>query len=108
MDRNRLKAMDETACGKMMEPYGDRWAAFGWRVREIDGHDMGQIMAALDWATGTDDAPCAIIANTVKGKGVSFMENRPEFHNGILTDDQYVTAVAELEARLNHLREEAE
>jgi transketolase len=106
VDRNRLKAMDETACGKMMEPYADRWRGFGWRVREIDGHDMAQVVEALDWADGDPSTPSVIIANTVKGKGVSFVEGNADFHNGTMTDAQFAQAIQELTAHLNALREE--
>jgi transketolase len=107
VDRNRLKGMDETACGKNMEPYADRWRSFGWAVREIDGHDMTQIVSALDWATAYADGPALVIANTIKGKGISFIEGRPEFHNAALTQEQISQAVFELEANLNRLQEES-
>ncbi len=99
MDRNRLKAMDETACGKSLDPLGDRWAAFGWAVREIDGHHMETICDALDWAT-QQDRPAAIIANTVKGKGVSFFEGQAKFHNSAVTEAQLQQALGELKAAM--------
>jgi transketolase len=107
VDRNRLKAMDETACGKMMEPYGDRWRGFGWEVKEIDGHDMGQIIEALNWADTNESTPSMIVANTIKGKGLSFIEGKAQYHNGLLTDEQYALAIQELEANLSRLQEEA-
>lgn len=100
VDLNGLKAMDEVACSKPLEPLAARWAAFGWAVREIDGHDMRQICRALDWAGGLASAPGVIVARTVKGKGVSFMEGQPAFHNAVLAAEQHAQAVAELEARL--------
>lgn len=106
IDWNGLKAMDETSRGKLMEPMADRWAAFGWRVREIDGHDMAQICGALDWGDESDAVPSLIIAHTVKGKGISFIEGKPEFHNAALTNEQIEQAIAELEARLRQAREE--
>ena len=107
VDQNGLKAMDATACGKPLEPLAKRWAAFGWAVREIDGHDMGQICKALDWASGLREGPGVIIAHTVKGKGVSFIENQPGFHNAALTPEQCEQALAELEARLHSMEEAA-
>jgi len=104
IDWNGLKAMDETSCGKSMEPMADRWAAFGWRVREIDGHDMGQVCDALDWGDENTTVPSLIIAHTVKGKGISFIEGKPQFHNAALTDGQSEQAIAELEAQLNEVR----
>jgi transketolase len=106
IDWNGLKAMDETSRGKLMESMADRWAAFGWRVREIDGHDMAQICHALDWGDGSHTVPSLIIAHTVKGKGISFIEGKPQFHNAALTDEQIEQAMAELEAQLSQAREE--
>lgn len=106
IDWNGLKAMDETSRGKLMESMADRWAAFGWRVREIDGHDMAQICDALDWGDGSRTVPSLIIAHTVKGKGISFMEGKPQFHNAALTEEQIGEAMAELEAQLSQAREE--
>jgi transketolase len=100
VDKNGLKAMDETMCGKELPPLIDRWTSFGWVATEIDGHDIAAICRALDWATEQDDAPAVIIANTVKGKGVSFVENQAGFHNAPMEDDQLVAALAELEAKL--------
>ncbi|MCD6518620.1 MAG: transketolase [Anaerolineae bacterium] len=106
IDGNGLKAMDEPSCAKLMEPMAQKWAAFGWYVREIDGHDMDQICQALDWAEENADAPSMIIAHTVKGKGISFIEGRPEFHNAPLTEEQLQKAIAELEANLRELEED--
>jgi transketolase len=100
IDRNRLKAMDATECGKALDPLGERWTSFGWAVKEVDGHDMGALCDALDWADGQVHQPSMIIAQTVKGKGVSFMAGQPGFHNAAITEDQYRQAVAELELAL--------
>jgi transketolase len=106
IDANGLKAMDETACGKIMEPIGDRWVAMGWRAREIDGHDMAAICDALDWAKTGGSMPSAIVAHTVKGKGISFIEGQAAYHNAALTPEQIEQALAGLEASLNRLRGE--
>jgi transketolase len=98
VDQNSLKAMDAIYCGKPLRPLSERWAAFGWAVQEIDGHDMGQICRALDWAAGLTEQPGLILAHTVKGKGVTFMENQVGFHNATLSAEQYAAALAELEA----------
>jgi transketolase len=100
IDKNGLKASDATASAKPLEPLAKRFTAFGWAVREIDGHDMGKICRALDWASAQTEAPSAIVACTVKGKGVSFMENQAGFHNAALTPEQYEQALTELEAHL--------
>jgi transketolase len=61
---------------------------------------MAEICAALDWASSQEGEPAVIVAHTVKGKGVSFLENQPGFHNSALNDEQYAKAVEELEANL--------
>lgn len=76
-----------------MEPLAAKWRAFGWEAREIDGHDFKQIIDGLAPVSGK---PLAVIAHTVKGKGVSFMENNPEYHGVAPTADEVVKALAEL------------
>jgi len=98
IDRNGLKAMDSPDSAKSVEPMAERWRAFGWQVREIDGHDMIDICEGLDWAQTNSDNPSLLIAHTIKGKGVSFMEGQPAYHNAMLTPEQMELAVAELEA----------
>ena len=77
-----------------------RWAAFGWHVIEIDGHDVDAIVSAYDEADTIQGQPTVIIANTVKGKGVPFAENQAGFHNGALSPEQYTTALGELDAKI--------
>ena len=98
IDNNGLKAMDACTCGKRLEPLAKRWAHFGWQVREIDGHDMSQICQALDWATTVERSPTVILAHTVKGKGISFIENQAGFHNASMNSRQFSQAIAELDA----------
>jgi transketolase len=106
VDWNGLKAMDETVCGKTMEPQADRWRACGWRAREIDGHDMADLVEALDWAyEGPGDIPSVLIAHTVKGKGISFIEHRAAFHNAALTPEQIDQALREIKEALIRARE---
>lgn len=81
-------------------PLGDvlaKWEAFGWTVIEIDGHDMRRIDEAFTQAAATSGAPTIIIAHTVKGKGVSFMENTADFHGMAPSDEQLQLALDELE-----------
>jgi len=73
-----------------------KWTSFGWNTIVIDGHDMGQIVDAFAQARQVTDRPTAIVANTVKGKGVSFMENNPGFHGVAPTPDEVEQALAEL------------
>ncbi len=73
-----------------------KWTAFGWRVLEMDGHDMRQILATLAAAAEGDGRPTAVIAHTTKGKGVSFMENRYYWHTRIITPEEFAIAMADL------------
>jgi len=98
VDSNRLQIDGPVADIKSMEQIGDRFAAFGWHVVEIDGHDIAAIMAALAEARNTQGRPTVIVARTVKGKGVSFMENRVGWHGTAPKPDQVQAAVAELDA----------
>ncbi len=80
-----------------MQPLAEKWRAFGWNVLEIDGHDMEQIVNALESAKDSNQGkPTVIIARTVKGKGVSFMENVVEWHSGAPTDAELEQALAEI------------
>ena len=98
--------MDETACSKLLDPLPTRWASFGWAVTDIDGHDMAAICEALDWADAQKRQPAVIIANTVKGKGVSFLEGQAGYHNAPMDEDQFQRAVDELEAALAPVEDE--
>ena len=96
VDRNRLQANGRT---KERFDTGDimaKFLSFGWHVIEINGHDMREILSALDEAETVKGVPTAIIANTVKGKGVSFAENVVGYHNGMLTEETYRQALQEL------------
>ena len=79
-----------------LDPLVDKWRAFNWSVHEIDGHDVGHILAALTLARGNVFAPTAILANTIKGKGVSFMEDQHKWHGRIPNREEAVAALAEL------------
>jgi transketolase len=74
----------------------DRWSAFGWEVLEMDGHDMESILDTTAKVDKTNGQPKAIIAHTVKGKGVSYMENDFTWHSRVPTDDELATAMREL------------
>jgi transketolase len=106
VDRNRLQAMGPVAERFDTNPVADKWKGFGWNVLTIDGHDIQQIDAAFDRAEATKGVPTVIIAETVKGKGVSFAENVVGFHNGALTHEQYIQACRELDDRLAALNEQ--
>lgn len=103
VDRNRLQAMGPVAERFDTNPVAEKWAGFGWNVITIDGHDIKAIDEALDKAEATKGVPTVIIAETTKGKGVSFAENVVGFHNGALTREQYEQACKELDDRLASL-----
>ena len=96
VDRNGIQNDRFTDDVMKLEPLADKWRAFGWRVFETDGHDMREILGALQQASDTRDQPSMIIAKTVKGKGVSFMENNPAFHGAAPNQDEYDKAMREL------------
>ncbi|WP_069998533.1 transketolase [Cellulosilyticum sp. I15G10I2] len=96
IDRNRLQAMGPVVNRLNSNPLPGKWESFGWNVIEIDGHNMGEILTALDRADTVKDQPTVIIANTIKGKGVSFAENVVGYHNGMLTEETYKQALEEL------------
>jgi transketolase len=80
VDYNRIQLDGFVKDIMELEPLTDKWKAFGWHVIEIDGHDFAAVRKALEEAEATKGKPSVIIAHTVKGKGVSFMENNPKFH----------------------------
>jgi transketolase len=94
VDRNRLQQGARTEDTNHLEPLAEKWAAFGWNVIEVDGHDHAQLLAA--YQADPAGRPTAVIARTVKGKGVSFMEDRVEWHHKVPTDEQVSQAIAEL------------
>lgn len=79
-----------------VDPLADKWRAFGWEVREIDGHDMAQVVATLDALPLDERRPTALVAHTVKGKGVGFAEDTYVWHSNSVNDDIYARALAEL------------
>jgi transketolase len=95
VDRNRIQQGDFTESIIRMDPMAEKWAAFGFHVLEVDGHDHGALLSAFD-AAFFKGKPTCIVANTVKGKGVSFAENRPAWHHGVPTREQLREAAAEL------------
>jgi transketolase len=79
-----------------LEPLGDKWRAFGWHVIELDGHNIPALQTAFAEADATKGKPTCIIANTIKGKGVSFMENNPKFHGAAPSKEEFEKAMLEL------------
>jgi len=98
VDRNKQMMTSFTEETVVMEPYMDKWTSFGWNVVEADGHDMAQLVEALDnLPPAQSDRPTCIICNTVKGKGVSFMERNLGWHAGSLIDEDMNKALLDVE-----------
>jgi transketolase len=103
VDVNGLQLDGSTEQIMPMEPLDDKWRAFGWNVLKIDGHDMEQIADALEQAKRTAGKPTMILAKTVKGKGVSFMENQVRWHGHTPSDEEYDAALRELTGALERM-----
>lgn len=99
VDRNRIQATGFIKDRFNSNPLPQKWDAFGWNVIEIDGHDIEQILEAFEKADTVKGKPTVIIAETIKGKGISFAEDTAAFHNGIMTDEQFQKALKELEMK---------
>jgi transketolase len=100
IDNNNLQV--DGRCGDVMnlEPLADKWRAFGWEVFSVDGHDTSALLAAFALRRKVTGKPVAIICHTVKGKGVSFMENDIEWHCCKICQEEHDQAITELEAAL--------
>jgi transketolase len=96
LDRNHLQNDTCVDTEMPIEPVADKWRAFGWHVMEIDGHDMAQVVDALETAKTVKGKPTIIIAETVKGKGVSFMENVAEWHGKAPCAEEAACALEEI------------
>lgn len=99
VDRNRLQIEGDTEKVMPLDPLPDKWLAFGWDVFEVDGHNIEQIIGAIEEAKRSE-SPSVIIMNTVKGKGVSFMENQAGFHGRACKPEEHEQAVRELKEAL--------
>ena len=97
LDYNGIQQTGASADVMPTEPIADKWEAFGWHVQEIDGHNMGEVLNALDRADEVHARPSIIIARTTKGKGVSFMEYDNRWHGMPPNQQQFDAALAELE-----------
>jgi transketolase len=97
VDRNGLQQGDFTERTIGLEPLADRWRAFGWSVAEVDGHDIPVLIETLERVPLSPGRPTCLIARTRKGRGVSFIENRAEWHHRVPTDAEIDLALAELE-----------
>ncbi|MDD3195114.1 MAG: transketolase [Paludibacter sp.] len=104
IDRNTLQISGRTEEVMGLEPMRERWSSFGWEVQEVDGNDMDALLATFGALDFRNQVPKLIIARTVKGKGVSFMEDGAKWHHGVPSEEQYKTAIAEINERIKRLQ----
>ncbi len=98
LDRNKLIANNATEDINSLNPIADKWRSFGWSVHEIDGHNISELNKTFDEVLqNTNKKPSMIVASTIKGKGVSFMEGKVEWHHGSVNQENYKIAKTELE-----------
>jgi transketolase len=95
-DRNHLMIDGPTEDVMSLEPLADKWRAFGFETREVDGHDLNALAEAFDFAIAHKGSPVMLVCDTVKGKGIEFMEGKPEWHYGGLNADQIEKAKASI------------
>jgi transketolase len=100
IDYNQLQAMGAVKDRMDSNPIPEKWRSFGWHALEIDGHNVEQIVNALEEAESVKGKPTAIVAHTVKGKGFTFSHNNPAFHNGAMTQAQYDLGLQEADVVL--------
>ncbi|MBO5686014.1 MAG: transketolase [Alistipes sp.] len=105
IDRNGLQISDTTENVMALEPIAERWSAFGWDVKEINGDRMEEIVEAFDSIDYSNGKPHLIVSRTTKGFGVSLMENILKWHHGVPTGEEYQKAIEEIEARIESLTE---
>lgn len=103
IDKNQLQITGPTNEVCSTDPLPQKWESFGWAVTEIDGNDIAALTAAFDVLPFEKGKPSVIIANTIKGKGVSFMENQIKWHHGVPSEEQYHQAQHELDTVLQSL-----
>ncbi|WP_276352268.1 transketolase [Cohnella caldifontis] len=108
VDRNRLQISGSTEDVMGLEPLEEKWAAFGWNVVSIDGNDMDALVRAFEAVPSAKGKPTLVMANTVKGKGVSFAENVAHWHHHVPNDEQLELALKELSAELERYQQEGQ
>lgn len=103
IDRNKLQITGSTEDVMALEPLPDKWRSFGWEVIEVDGHDVEQLVEVFSHTPSVEGKPTMVIANTVKGKGISFAENVGAWHHHVPTKEEYDLAMEELSKQLEVL-----
>ena len=97
IDYNKIQSLDTVADTLELEPLADKWRSFGWQVQEVDGHNHQQLQSGLSALPLESGCPSVIICHTVKGKGVSFMENTVLWHYRVPRGEEFASALQELE-----------
>ncbi|MGD9156230.1 MAG: transketolase [Bacillota bacterium] len=103
IDRNRLQISGNTEKVMTLECLVKKWESFNWEVIEVDGNDIGELRAAFKKVPAVTAKPHLVMANTIKGKGISFMENVAQWHHGTLSPEQFETALQELRFQLEEV-----
>ncbi len=103
IDRNELQISGRTEDVMSLEPIRERWESFGWEVFDIDGHDMESIVSTLSNLDSSNSKPKLVIAHTIKGCGISFMEKNAKWHHGVPSKDEFIEAITEMNDRINSL-----
>ena len=106
IDRNHLQISGNTEDVMAIEDIRQRWTAFGWDVKEMNGDEMQSIVETFDSIDYQNGKPHLLISNTTKGKGVSYMENVASWHHGMPNEEQYQQAIAEISERIAHLEQQ--
>jgi len=106
IDYNKLQSDDRNAAIMGLEPLQDKWTAFGWNAVEVDGHDLDQVSQALRKARTEQSKPTVMIAHTIKGRGVTYMEDQPTWHGSVkLSDDDTRRALTDLNLSQNDIED---
>ena len=103
IDRNELQISGETEKVMRLEPIRERWEVFGWEVFDVDGNDIKALVDVFDSLNYSNKKPKIIIAHTIKGCGISFMERLASWHHGVVNEEQYKEAVVEINERIRNL-----
>lgn len=106
VDRNKLQIGGPTEYVMSLEDLSAKWASFGWEVVEVNGHNISQLVTVFESVPVKYNKPTLILAHTVKGKGVSFIEDKPEWHHKIPTSEEYTRMIRELNQEDDNVRED--
>jgi transketolase len=100
IDNNKLQITGTNAEVCNTEPIDKKFESFGWEIRHVDGHDFKQLQQVFDALPFSTGKPSLVIAHTIKGKGISYMENELKWHHGVPNKEQYATAIEELDSAM--------